>query len=328
MKAMVCTRYGLPKAIELKEVEKPVPRDNEVLVEVHASSVTYSNLILVSGRLFFLRLMFGRFLIPKSRIPGTDMAGRVAAVGRNVKQFKPGDEVYGDLFGENKGAFAEYVCAPENVLALKPTNISFEEAAAVPESTLVALQGLRDKGQIKKEQRVLVYSASGGIGTFAVQIARFYGAEVTGVCSARNLDMVRSLGADHVIDYKREDFTKNGQHYDLIFAARKTRSIFAIRRALSPQGIYVSTGSPSISRLFQEFLVGPRIFKNGDRKVVVIKLDINQKDLVFIKELIEAGKVKPVIDRRYPLSEVPEAFRYYAKGHARGKVVITVKHNN
>jgi NADPH:quinone reductase-like Zn-dependent oxidoreductase len=328
MKAIVCTRYGLPKAIELREVEKPVPKDNEVLVEVHASSVTFSNLILVSSRLFLFRLIFGKKLIPKSRIPGTDMAGRVVAVGRNARQFKPGDDVYGDLFGSNKGGFAEYVCAPENVLALKPANISFEEAAAVPESALVALRGLRDKGQIQKGQRVLIFSASGGIGTFAVQIAKYFGAEVTGVCSARNLDMVRSLGADHVIDYTKEDFTRSGQHYDLIFAARKTRSIFAIKRALAPSGIYVSTGGPSLSRLFQEFFIGPRILKNSDKRVVVIDIHMDQKDLVFIKELVEAGKVRPVIDRRYPLSQVSDAFRYYAKGHARGKVVITVEHNN
>jgi NADPH:quinone reductase-like Zn-dependent oxidoreductase len=328
MKAIVCTRYGLPKAIELREVEKPVPKDNEVLVEVHASSVTFSNLILVSSKLFLFRLILGRQLIPKSRIPGTDMAGRVVAVGRSAKQFKPGDEVYGDLFGGNKGGFAEYVCAPENVLALKPANISFEEAAAVPESALVALRGLRDKGQIQKGQRVLIYSASGGIGTFAVQIAKYFGAEVTGVCSTRNLDMVRSLGADHVIDYTKEDFTRSGQHYDLIFAARKTRSVLAITRALTPSGIYVSTGGPSISRLLQEFFIGPRILKNSDKRVVVIDIHMDQKDLVFIKELIEAGKVRPVIDRRYPLSQVSEAFRYYAEGHARGKVVITVEHNN
>jgi NADPH:quinone reductase-like Zn-dependent oxidoreductase len=266
-------------------------------------------------------------MMPNSRIPGSDMAGRVVVIGKNVKQFSPGDEVYGDLFGRAKGAFAEYVCAPENLLALKPTNLSFAEAAAVPESARVALQGLRDYGNIQKGQQVLIYSASGGIGTFAVQIAKHYGAEVTGVCGSRNLDMVRSLGADHVIDYTREDFTKNGQYYDLIFAVRRTRSIWAIKRALGPGGVYVSTAGPSISRLFQEFFIGPRILRNDDKKVAVIRLDANQKDLILIKELIEAGKVKPVIDRCYPLSDVPEAFRYYARGHARGKVVITVEHN-
>ena len=328
MKAIVCTRYGLPKAIELREVGRPVPRDNEVLVEVHASSVTYSNQIFTSSKFFPFRLIFGKQMMPDSRIPGSDMAGRVVAISKDVKQFRIGDEVYGDLFGRAKGAFAEYVCAPENLLALKPTNLSFAEAAAVPESARVALQGLRDYGKIQKGQKVLIYSASGGIGTFAVQIAKHYGAEVTGVCSSRNLDMVRSLGADHVIDYTREDFTKNGQQYDLIFAVRRTRSIWAIKRALGPGGVYVSTACPSISRLFQEFFIGPRILRNDDKKVAVIRLDANQKDLVFMRELIEAGKVKPVIDRRYPLGEVSEAFRYYAKGHARGKVVITVEHGN
>jgi NADPH:quinone reductase-like Zn-dependent oxidoreductase len=327
MKAIVCSKYGLPKAIELKEVEKPVPRDNEVLVEIHASSVTFSNQIFVNNRFFLFRLI-GKKVMPDTGIPGSDMAGRVVAIGRDVKQFKPGDEVYGDMFGRVKGAFAEYVCSQENLLALKPANLSFEEAAAVPESALVALVGLRDYGKIKAGQQVLIYSASGGIGTFAVQIAKYYGAEVTGVCSTRNLELVRSLGADHVIDYTKEDCTKNGQLYDLIFAVRKSPSIYAIKRALSPKGIYVSTAGPSPSRLFQEFFIGPRIFKNSDKKVAVINLQINPGDLVFITELIEAGKVKPVIDRSYPLSEVPEAFRYYAKGHTRGKVVITVEHDD
>ena len=325
MKAIVCTKWGLPKAIELKEVEKPSPRDNEVLVEVHASSVTFSNQIFVNNRFFLFRLI-AKKVMPETGIPGSDMAGRVVAIGRDVKQFKPGDEVYGDMFGRVKGAFAEYVCSPEHLLALKPSNLSFEESAAVPESAHVALVGLRDYGKIKAGQKVLIYSASGGIGTFAVQIAKYYGAEVTGVCSTRNLELVRSLGADHVIDYTKEDCTRNGQHYDLIFAVRKSPSIFAIKRALSPGGIYVSTAGPSPSRLFQEFFIGPRIFKNSDKKVAVINLQINQGNMVFIKELIEAGKVKPVIDRSYPLSQVPEAFRYYAKGHARGKVVITVEH--
>jgi NADPH:quinone reductase-like Zn-dependent oxidoreductase len=325
MKAIVCTRYGLPKPVELKEVEKPVPEEDKVLVEVHASSVTYSNTMLVSNKMFPFRLLFGRSLMPSTMIPGSDIAGRVVAIGGAVKQFKPGDEVYGDLSLRIKGGYAEYLCAPENVLALKPVNLTFEEAAAVPESALVALQGLRDYGKIQKGQKVLIYSASGGIGTFAVQIAKYYGAEVTGVCSTRNLDMVHSLGADHVIDYTREDFTKNGQHYDLIFAVRYTRSVWAIKRALSPKGIYVSTAGPSIPRLFQEFIIGPRIFKNEGKKVVVVTTNINRKDLLFIKELIEAGNVKPVIDRRFQLSDVHEAFRYYLKGHVRGKVVITMK---
>jgi NADPH:quinone reductase-like Zn-dependent oxidoreductase len=325
MKAIVCTKYGLLKPVELKEVEKPVPKEDEALVEIHASSVTYSNTILVSRKMLLPRLIFGRNLMPSTRIPGSDIAGRVVATGGNVKQFKPGDEVYGDLSLHVKGGYAEYACAPENSLALKPANLSFEEAAAVPESALVALQGLRDYGKIQKGQRVLIYSASGGIGTFAVQIAKYYGAEVTGVCSTRNLDMVRSLGADHVIDYTKEDFTKNGQQYDLIFAARYTRSIWAIKRALSPNGIYVSTAGPSPLRLFQEFGIGPRILKNEHKKVVVITIECNQNDLSLIREIIEAGKVKPVIDRSYPLSDISKAFRYYGKGHVQGKVVIKIQ---
>jgi NADPH:quinone reductase-like Zn-dependent oxidoreductase len=325
MKAIVCTKYGLPKPVELKEVGKPVPEEDEVLVEVHASSVTYSNLLLVSNKMLPFRLIFGRALMPRTRIPGSDMAGRVVATGGKARQFKPGDEVYGDLSLRIKGGYAEYVCAPESMLALKPVNLSFEEAASVPESALVALQGLRDYGKIQKGQKVLIYSASGGIGIFAVQIAKYYGAEVTGVCSTRNLEMVRALGADHVIDYTREDFTKNGQHFDLVFAVRNTRSVWAIKRALSPGGIYVSTAGPSIPRLFQEFIIGPRIFKNEDKKVAVITIHCSQKDLLFIKELIETGKVKPVIDSRFPLSEVTEAYRYYARGHVRGKVVINIR---
>ncbi len=323
MKAIICAGYGL-NSLKLTEVEKPVPRDNEVLVKVHASSVTTDSLVMATGKPFFVRLMTKALLKPRIKTPGIDIAGRVEAVGNNVTQFKPGDEVSGLLSDTSYGGFAEYVCTPENSLSMKPANLSYEEAAAVPESALVALRGLRDYGKVRKGQKVLIYSASGGIGTFAIQIAKYYGAEVTAVCSARNLELVRSIGADHVIDYTREDFTKNGQQYDLILAVRKSRPVWAIKRALGPQGIYVSTASPSISRLFQEYLIGPRIFKNGDKKIAVIITKVEQKDLMFLKEIIEAGKVRPVIDRTFPLSEVPEAFRYYAKGHARGKVVITI----
>lgn len=322
MKAIVCTKSGLLKPFELKEVEKPTPKENEVLVEIHASSVTYSNTILINRKMVLFRLLFGK---PITRIPGSDIAGRVAAVGREVKQFRLGDEVYGDLPLHVKGGYAEYACITEDSLALKPTNLSFEEAAAVPESAIVALQGLRDFGKIQKGQKVLVYSASGGIGTFAVQIAKHYGAEVTGVCSTRNLDLVRSLGADHVIDYTKDDFTKNGQQYDLIFAARYAPSIWAIKRALSVNGTYVSTAGPSPSRLFQEFIIGPRVFRDSQKKVSVITITVNQKDLLFIKRLIETGKVKPIIDRNYALGDISKAFQYYGKGHVKGKVVITVQ---
>ena len=322
MKAIVCTKYGPPDVLELKEVAKPIPKDDEVLVKVHAASMTFSNLFLVSGKPFLIRLMFG-LLKPKLRIPGSDIAGRVEAVGRNGKRFRPGDEVFGDLSRCGRGGFAEYVSVPENELGLKPANISFAETAAVPEAALVALQGLRDKGRIQKGQKVLIVGASGGIGTFAVQIAKSFGAEVTGVCGARNLDMVRSIGADHVIDYAKEDFTKNGQRYDLILATKGYRSIFDYQRALSPRGIYVMTGG-SWAQIFQALLIGPWISMAGSKKLGSLTVKPN-RDLVLIKELIEAGKVKPVIDRCYPLSETAEAFRYYGAGHTRGKVVITVE---
>jgi NADPH:quinone reductase-like Zn-dependent oxidoreductase len=326
MKAIVCTKYGPPDVLEFKEVQKPTPGDDEVLVEVHAASVTYSNLMLVRGEPFVGRLMGMGLLKPKHEIPGSDIAGRVEAVGRNVKRFRPGDEVYGDLSGCGRGGYAEYVCAPEHALELKPANISFEEAAAVPEVALVALQALRDKGQIQTGQKVLINGASGGIGTFAVQIAKYFGAEVTGVCSTRNVDMVRSIGADHVIDYTQEDFTQNEGRYDLIVATAGYRSIFDYKRALSPKGVYVSTGG-ALAQTFQALLLGPFISMTGSKKLGAMLVKPN-KGLDFLTELIEAGKVKPVIDRRYPLSEVPEALRYYGEGHSQGKVIITVEHNN
>jgi NADPH:quinone reductase-like Zn-dependent oxidoreductase len=328
MKAIVCTKYGLPDVLKLEEIQKPTPSDDEVLVEVHASSVNFNNLVLVKGP-FVSRLMGFGLLKPKHKIPGTDIAGRVEAVGRNVKQFQPGDEV----FGCGYGAFAEYVCVPESALALKPANVSFEEATAAAQAAIVALQGLRDKGHIQTGQKVLIYGASGGIGTFAVQIAKSFGAEVTGVCSTRNLDMVRSIGADHVIDYTKEDFTKSGQRYDLILATAGYRSIFDYKRALSSKGIYVCIGGSmrgpkAMAQIFQAMLLGPLISMTGSKKLGNMLARINQKDLVFMKELLEAGKVKPVIDRRYPLSEVAEALRYYEERHARGKVVITLEHNS
>jgi len=330
MKAIVQTKYGPLDVLKLEEIQKPTPSDDDVLVEVHAASVNFNNLAFVRGEPFLARLWTG-LLKPKHKIPGSDIAGRVQAVGRNVKQFKLGDEVFGDISQCGYGAFAEYVSVPENALALKPANISFEEAAAVPQAAVVALQGLRDKGQIETGQKVLIYGASGGIGTFAVQIAKSFGAEVTGVCSARNLEMVRSIGADHVIDYTQEDFTQNGQHYDLILATAGYRSIFDYRRALSPKGIYVATGGSmrgpkAMTQILQALFLGPWISMAGSKKLGNWHLRIDREDLVFVKELIEAGKVKPVIDRRYALSEVAEALRYYGEGHARGKVVITLGH--
>lgn len=327
MKAIVYTKYGPPDVLELKEVEKPTPKDNEVLVKVHAASVNAADWRLMRADPFLARLHAGLLKPTKFRILGADIAGRVEAIGRNVNRFQPGDEVFGAVFA--RGGFAEYKSARENELVLKPANISFEEAAAVPLAALTALQGLRDAGQIKAGQKVLINGASGGVGTFAVQIAKYFGAEVTAVCSTRNLDMVRSIGADQVIDYTQEDFTKNGQRYDLILAANGYHPILNYRRALSPKGIYVMSGG-SMAQMFQALLLGPWISMIGSKKLgaLTMKRKQKQKDLVFMKELIEAGKVVPVIDRRYPLSEVPEAIRYLEEEHARGKVVITLEHNN
>jgi NADPH:quinone reductase-like Zn-dependent oxidoreductase len=270
--------------------------------------------------------MVGGLLKPKKTIPGAALAGQVEAVGSNVKQFKPGDEVFGDLSECGWGAFAEYVCARETALALKPANTTFEAAAAVPLAAVTALQGLRNKGHIQAGQKVLINGASGGVGTFAVQIAKSFGAEVTAVCSTSKVDMVRSMGADHVIDYTQEDFTQNGQYYDLIFAANGYHPILAYRRALSPKGTYVMSGG-SMAQVFQAMLLGPWLSMIGTKKMGNMMAKPNNKDLAFLKELIEAGKVKPVIDRCYPLAEVPEALRYLEEGHAQGKVVITVAHN-
>jgi NADPH:quinone reductase-like Zn-dependent oxidoreductase len=325
MKAIVYTEYGSPDVLRLEEVEKPTPKEDEVLVEVHAASVNDWDWGLLRGKPFLNRLLFG-LLKPKIKILGCDIAGRVEAVGRNVKQFQPGDEVFGDISGCGWGGFAEYVCARENALALKPASMTFEEAAAVPQAAVLALQGLRDKGQIQPGQKALINGAGGGVGTFAVQIAKSFGAEVTGVDSTRKLDMVRSIGADQVIDYTQEDFTQSGQRYDLILDVAAYHSIFDYKRALSPRGIYVMVGG-STARIFQAMFLGPLISMTGSKKMGILMHKPN-KDLAFMKELFEAGKVVPVIDGRYPLSEVPEALRYFGEGHAKGKIVITVEHNS
>ncbi|OLB65715.1 MAG: alcohol dehydrogenase [Ktedonobacter sp. 13_2_20CM_2_54_8] len=324
MKAIVNTHYGSPDVLQLKEVARPTPKDNEVLVQVHAASVNAAELHLLRGKPFLMRLMGFGFLIPKHTILGAAMAGRVEAVGRNVTQLQPGDEIFGDLTKCGWGAFAEYVCASEDALVLKPANVTFEQAAAIPLAAVTALQGLRAKGQIKLGQKVLINGAGGGVGTFAVQLAKAFGAEVTGVCSTRNVDMVRSIGADQVIDYTQEDFTKNGQRYDFIFAVNGYHSIFDYKRALSPKGVYVMIGG-SMAAMIQAMLLGPVISMTGRQKMGSMGVaKPNQKDLVFMKELLEAGKVKPVIDRRYPLGETAEAIRYLEAGHAKGKVVIMV----
>jgi NADPH:quinone reductase-like Zn-dependent oxidoreductase len=322
LKAIVYTEYGSPDVLELKEVKKPTPKDNGVLIKVHAASVNALDWRMMRADPFFIRLMGGGLLKPKSTIPGVDVAGLVEAVGRDVKQFQPGDEV----FGSAVGSFAEFACASEKTLALKPANMTFEESAAMPVAALTALQGLRDNGQIQSGQRVLINGASGGVGTFAVQIAKSFGVEVTAVCSTRNLDMVRSIGADHAIDYSQEDFTRSGKRYDLILAANGYHPIFAYKRALSPKGIYVLAGG-TMAQLLQGMLLGPLISATGSKKIRFFVAQVNEKDLVFMTELFEAGKVKSVIDRQYPLSEVADALRYLEDEHAQGKVVITMEHN-
>jgi NADPH:quinone reductase-like Zn-dependent oxidoreductase len=319
MKAIVCTKYGPPLDIlQLKEVDKPTPNDHQVLVKVHAASINISDLAPVRGK-FLARLLGTGLRKPKREILGADIAGLVEAVGTNVKQFKPGDEVFGDA----SGALAEYALAREDLLALKPNNVTFEEAAAVGVAATTALQGLR-KGKIQAGQKVLVNGASGAVGTYAVLIAKSFGAEVTAVCSTKNLDQARSMGSDHVIDYTQEDFTKNGQRYDLILCVNGYHSILDYRRALNPNGIAIVLGG-SFLQIIQSLALGPLISKTGRKKIAFMGIaHLNQKDLIYLQGLLEAGKVKPVIDRRYPLRETANALSYLEKGHARAKVVIAV----
>jgi NADPH:quinone reductase-like Zn-dependent oxidoreductase len=324
VKAIVYTEYGSPDVLQLQEVEKPTPKENEVLVKVHAASANPADWHTMRGAPFLARLVNGLFK-PKHPRLGADLSGRVEAVGSSVKQFQIGDAVFGCLSLNEMSSFAEYVCAKESVFVLTPTNTTFEQAAAVPLAALTALQGLRNQGQIQPGQKVLVNGASGGVGTFAVQIAKSFGAEVTGVCSTRNLEMVRSIGADYVIDYTQEDFTQNGQQYDLIYCAVGNRSISDYQRALKPQGVCVIAGFTSLPRLFEHMILGPRRSMAGGKRVGLMPtMKPNQQDLVFLKSLLESGKVVPVIDQSYPLNETAEAIRYLETGHARGKVVITV----
>jgi len=322
MKAIVYTKYGPPDVLQLKEVEKPTPKDNEVLIKVHASSINDWDWNLLRGN---FQGRIGAFLKPKYKILGSDIAGKVVAVDKNVTKFQLGDKVFGDLCGSSWGCFAEYVCAPENTLVLKPASITFEEAAALPQAGTLALQGVR-KGQIQKGQKVLINGAGGGAGSFAVQIAKSFGAETTGVDSTEKLDMMRLIGADHVIDYTKEDFTKNGQHYDFILDFAAHHSIFDYKRALSPKGVYAVVGGSS-ARVFQAMVMGPLISMTTGKKMGLM-LHKPNKDLDSLIKLIKTGKVKPVIDKCYPLAETPEAFQYFGEGHAKGKVVITLEHNN
>lgn len=323
MKAIVFQKYGLPDVLEQKEVEKSTPKDNGVLIKVHAASVNSWDWELLRGKPFANRLMFGLLQPKKIKILGCDIAGRVEGVGKKVKQFQPGDEVFGDISGCGWGGFAEYVCASENALAMKPASMSFEDAAAIPQAGVLALQGLR-QGQVQPGQKVLINGAGGGVGSFAVQVAKSFEVEVTGVDSTSKLDMMRLLGADHVIDYTKEDFTKNGQRYDLILDVMAHHSIFDYKRALSPKGIYVMVGGAS-SRIFQLLFLGPLISMTSGKKMSLLLHKPNTNDLDFMKTLFESDKVVPVIDKRYPLSEVAEAIRYFGEGCAQGKIVITIE---
>ena len=325
MKAIVYYNYGSPDVLHLEEVDKPIPKDDDVLIKVHAASVNPLEWHFMRGKPLFMRLAVSGLLKPKNNILGVDIAGRVEEVGRNVMQFEPGDEVFGG--SDSGGGFAEYVSVSENKLALKPTNITFEEAAAIPIAAITALQGLRDKGEIQSGQKVLINGAGGGVGTYAVQIAKSFGVDVTGVCSTEKLDTVSSLGADHVIDYTNEDFTKNGQRYDLIFDTAAYRSISDYKRTLSPEGIYVMIGG-SMPLMFRVMFSGLWISMTGRKKFKILMAKINSEDLVILKELFEADNVATVTDRRYPLSEVAEAIRYLEEGHARGKIVITMENKS
>lgn len=323
MKAIIYETYGSADVLQFKDIEKPAPKPNEVLVKVHASSANPLDWRMMRATPFLARLENGLFK-PKVTRLGADLAGRVEAVGSSVTQFRSGDEVFGDNFGSGLGAFAEYVCVSEDRLALKPSRTSFEDAAAVPLAAMTALQGLQ-MGKIQPGQKVLINGASGGVGTFAVQIAKALGAEVTGVCSTRNLDIVRSIGADHVIDYTQEDFTRNGQQYDLIYCAVGNHTITEYKRALKPQGICVIVGFTSLRLMFEHLILGPCRSKAGGQRVGIMgTVKSNKHDLETLRQLLEAGKVTPVIDRCYPLQQVPDALRYLETGRAKGKVVVTV----
>jgi NADPH:quinone reductase-like Zn-dependent oxidoreductase len=324
MRAAIYNRYGPPDVIQIIDVERPIPKDDEVLLKIRAAAVNPLDWHFMRGTPYAVRLIAG-LRKPKDTRLGVDVAGRVEAVGRNVTRFKAGDEV----FGSCRGAFAEYACASESALVMKPDNVTFEQAASVAIAAFTALQGLRDKGQIQPGQKVLINGAAGGVGTFAVQIAKSFGADVTGVCGTRNLEMVRSIGADQVTDYTREDFTRNGQRYDVFFDAVGNHSLLACRRALNPKGTYVPVGGSTdrwmigplaraITALVLSWFVSQTI-------VAFFVAKASQADLTVMRELLKTGKVTPVIDRRYPLNEVPEAIRYLETGHARGKVIITME---
>nr|UXE46251.1 L-threonine 3-dehydrogenase [uncultured bacterium] len=324
MKAIVYRGFGSPAILKYEEIAKPTPANDEVLIRVRTASLNPVDWRLMRGGPLLVRMLFSS-RAPKIKQPGVDVAGEVEAVGKEVTQFKPGDAV----FGLCRGAFSEYACAHPSKLALKPAQVSFEQAASIPVAALTALQGLRDKGQLQPGQEVLVNGASGGVGTFAVQLAKHLGARVTAVCSTQNLEMVRSLGADEVIDYTRQDFTRNGRRYDVILDCVGNHSAWACRRALNPQGICAIAGAPKefrkiLALMLQAFLL-PRFVR---QKFVMYLAKMNQPDLNLIADLIARGKVTPVIDRRYRLNHVPEAVAYLEQGHARGKVIMTLENGS
>jgi len=321
MKAIICSKYGSPDVLQLKEVEKPTPKEKEALVKIHAASLNAADFEYLRG---ILPIRLQSPFKPKYKILGSDIAGRVEDVGKNVNQFQLGDEVFADLYNFGFGAFAEYVCVPESALRVKPINMTFEQAATLPQAAVIALQGLRDKRMIQPGQKVLINGASGGVGTFAVQIAKSLGAEVTGVASTKKLELVRSIGADHVIDYTQEDFTKNGHHYDLILDVAAHHSILDYKRALSPNGIYSVVGG-STSAFLQVILLGPLISLFGSKKLGLMIWKPNKReDMVCLVDFFEDGKFVPVIDRVYPLSEVADGLKYLEEGNVQGKVVITM----
>jgi NADPH:quinone reductase-like Zn-dependent oxidoreductase len=323
MKAVVYHNYGSPDVVKCEEIEKPTAQGNEVLIKVRAASVNPIDWHFMRGTPYLVRIPAG-LRKPKDKRLGFDVAGQVEEVGRNVTQFKLGDAV----FGSCRGAFAEYACTSESALVMKPDNVTFEEAASAPVAAFIALQGLRDKGQIQPGQKVLINGAAGGVGTFAVQIAKSFGADVTGVCSTRNVDMVRSIGGDRAIDYNREDFTKSGQRYDLIFDCVGNHSLSACRRILNPKGIYIQVGGPSGRWMIGPFaraITVPALSRFVSQKLFMVLAKPSKEDLTIMHELMKDGKVTPVIDKRYKLSEVPDAIRYLEAGHARGKVVITLE---
>jgi NADPH:quinone reductase-like Zn-dependent oxidoreductase len=321
MKAIVQNAYGSPDYLELKDIDKPIPKDGDVLVRVHTAAIHSGDYYGVLGKPFPIRFFIGFPKPKKDYVVGVDVAGCVEAVGKGVTRFQPGDEV----FGEPMGACAEYTCAKEEKFALKPNNLTLEQAATIPMSALAALQGLRDEAKVKPGQKVLINGASGGVGAFAVQIAKAFGAEVTGVCSTKNMEMVRSIGADHVIDYIKEDFTQGGPLYDVIFDVVANHTLSACRRALTPQGILVPcSGNAGMGWVIKAFVASMFVRQQGRPFVSTVKYE----DLVVLKELIESGKITPVIDRTYPLNETPEALRYIGEGHARGKVTIIMQQDS